>query len=141
MSCRVLNSVWVREANYSSCLMSQIYWCGNLTLYHEVLYRKQLDLFQFLEDVSLLIEETSVQLTGGFCRVLNSVWVFQGQSEAKGTKRLLLDWGPQVTQMNELINNSRQDKQRNHIYQFKNFLGEDSKTPLPPFKPTFIQIR
>ena len=29
----------------------------------------------------------------------------------------------------------------NHIYQIQNFLGEDPSTPLPPFSPTFIQIR
>ena len=45
--------------------------------YFEVLYRRQLDFFfQFLEDVSALIQESSSVLTNwrGVCRLLNSVW-------------------------------------------------------------------
>ena len=45
--------------------------------YFEVQYRRQLDFFfQFLEDVSALIQESSSVLTNwrGVCRLLNSVW-------------------------------------------------------------------
>ena len=44
---------------------------------HGVLYRRQLDMFQFLKDVSPLIQEAPTVLTNwrGVCWLLHSVWV------------------------------------------------------------------